>query len=570
MKSQNLQKTVWHRAWFIRATGVLCFTLVAPFVLGQSTGPEANTAQARAQLSFAVATVEVAPLDSTPGDEVLVIGEKGEVCVYRGNGGELAPWATGQLEHPDATLYSVVPGKDSKATLYVLNPGGLSRMTLGAEPAGDASTRGVKFERVSRRLRFSLHTGQPVRSDFARDFDGDGIVDVLRPGPSGCEIWRGVRRDDDSLTYRRTGRFPVEPNAYRQHDGELLSDRLVEVFSIPDLELTDFNGDGRDDLLVERAESREFYLMSAEGEFPERPNVTVDLSVFRDTTPRADVSLGGTLTVNDQAQLAVEDLDADGVPDYVISHRRKLWIYLGTEAGPQFSEPLSILKVADDVTLVVVQRIGDDAWPDLLLFKLQLPTAASLLKGIFGKWDIGLFALGYRSLEGKSFQLAPEWKGEIRLRLPSIVTIMKNPYSIFEDFADAGSGFRPGVTADFTGDGHRDLVLLGAGSDSFEVWHGSAQRSYPETTEAPLDVQKLLFEETKQVWTLDRLKELLGSGVQARLQRLTGGRQPAARIEFPGKPAASTELRTLDLDGDGASEILVQRDRELLIYSFPE
>ena len=61
----------------------------------------------------------------------------------------------------------------------------------------------------------------------------------------------------------------------------------------------------------------------------DRP-IEVDIKQFVDSTPKASVDFGRTAVLSDSQQLQRGDVDGDGVPDFVIAHRRKLC----TSSGP--------------------------------------------------------------------------------------------------------------------------------------------------------------------------------------------------------------------------------------------
>ena len=66
-------------------------------------------------------------------------------------------------------------------------------------------------------------------------------------------------------------------------------------------------------------------------------------------------------------------------------------------------------------------RLDDDALPDLVIFKVQVPTVATLLRGLFGEWDVDIGAVGYKNQGGKGFESTPSFRSELVVRLPAIV-----------------------------------------------------------------------------------------------------------------------------------------------------
>jgi hypothetical protein len=264
---------------------------------------------------------------------------------------------------------------------------------------------------LARRASHGLRVGSPRFVNVAQDVNRDGRDDLVVPSASSLKLWlsRPPQAGEDSVwpEFVQTASLAVEVNVGHETDGEQLSDRLRASFSIPSIVARDVNGDGRADLLVSTGMLRAFHLQAEDGTFPELPSVKVDLSIFRDSFEAAQLRPGHTLAIEDKASYELRDLDGDGILDYVIAHRRKVWVFHGTSAGPQFQTPSAILKTADDITALQLVRLKGDALPDLLLVRVQVPTIAALLRGIFGEWDVQVSAVGYLSKDGRSFEATP-------------------------------------------------------------------------------------------------------------------------------------------------------------------
>src|SRR5690606_9218677 len=162
----------------------------------------------------------------------------------------------------------------------------------------------------------------------------------------------------------------------------------------------------------------------------------------------------------DLALLHSEDLDADGIPDYVIAHRRKIWVYHGTPQGPRFDAPSKILLLAEDVSFLMLLRLDADRYPDLVVFKVQVPTLASLLLGTFTEWAIRIRSLGYANEGGKTFAKVPRWRQETTVRLPPLASLLGDPEAVVARFRAAGARFlRSTATGDLDGDGAPDVLV---------------------------------------------------------------------------------------------------------------
>ncbi len=331
---------------------------------------------------------------------------------------------------------------------------------------------------------------------------------------------------------------------------------MESIFRIPYLELSDVNGDGRPDLMVSSGDRRTFHLQREDGSLPEQPDRVLDLTIFRDTTPPAQIRPGRILAGVEDPGLQMTDLNVDGIPDYVISHRRKLWIFLGSADGPRFTEPTAILKTAEDVSALLVQPLDDDQYPDLLLLRLQVPSVGAIISGFFTELDVEISATGYVNQQGRTFSGQPDYKGEVVVRLPAISSIIKNPQALLSRFEAAASKFRPSIDGDFDGDGTEDVAMLSEDRSSIDVWR-IEQR--PETPADQLGLRSLFFEEENRRWTLDDVLSWLADVAQERTRRLTGGREPDARVLVDPERYELLGFDPADVDGDGAAEIAVFR-----------
>ncbi|MHC4472451.1 MAG: FG-GAP repeat domain-containing protein, partial [Planctomycetota bacterium] len=392
----------------------------------------------RVRTGFPLAECRVVDTDGKAGAELLAVGAAGEVRVWRHDAESGGPSAIGAgtlvLPHPDRTLLATadLAGRGGPLDLAALSPAGLTIYRMGED--GGFSGPG---EKLSARTRFRLRLLHPRFARFLRDINDDGLPDLLLPGGETSEVWINAGAGEDGKgrpRLRRAAAVRTDLQRYRTTEGEALSDRLESAFRIPYLTFQDVNGDRRPDLLVIEEKTRAFHLQREDGSVPPEPDIVLDLRIFRDTTPAASVRPGHTLAGGEDASVEVQDLDGDSVPDYVVSHRRKIWIFHGSERGPQFTEPSAILKVAEDVSQLLVIPLDDDEYPDLMLVRLQVPTIATLLKGLYSEWEVEANAVGYRNEGGRKFERTPSWKGTVRLRLPEIVGSLRNPEALFRKF----------------------------------------------------------------------------------------------------------------------------------------
>ncbi len=521
---------------------VVLVVLAAAAAADPGAGPPTEV-----RFPFVLSEHGVADVDGDGAQDLVAVGVGGEVRVSR-RGGAFA--GALDLPAPARTLIAVADVLGSgRPGLAALSPAGLTAYAPG--PDGTFAGPGIS---VAPRAKFVLRVGRPRFADFLRDVNGDRRPDLLLPTGETYEVWlaEAPAEAGSAPRFRKAAVVKAGLQRGREFAGEDLSDQWEEAFRIPYLHFSDVNGDGRPDLVVADDKSRSFHLQKADGSVPPEPDVRLDLGIFRDTTPEASLTPGRTLAGGWDATLSVRDLDRDGIPDYVIAHRRKIWVFHGARDGPAFVAPSAILKTAEDLTTLAVVRLDEDEWPDLLLIRIEVPTVAGLLKALYFEWEVTIGAVGYASREGRTFEPVPKWRGTLRVRLPEIVGVLRNPEGVLNRFEDASAKFRASLRADFDGDGAEDAALLSEDGARIEVWRNAGGGAADET-----GLAGLFFSGEERVWSLDDALGWFAGLAERQAARVTGGRPPDVTLALPG-PADGPPpaLAAADLDGDGRREIV--------------
>ncbi len=544
-----------------RAVFALAAALALPCGAAATAAEPRAAVTARAELSFAPSAEVVADIDGDGRAEIVLVAEDGAVrVVRRAEDGSLgAPQGELVLPHPERTLLAVADIDGSGALhLVTLSPEGLR-----AYPAVPGAAFAARPLELAPRARFVLRVGAPRLARIVRDVDGDGRADVVLPLGAACELWTRAKgaESGEPLRYERVASVAVDVQRTESTNGGALTDVLEGGFRIPDLRTEDVNGDGRADLLVVDGKVRAFHLQRADGTLPAEPDVKVDLALFRDTTPDGELRLGHTLAGGDDARYESRDLDGDGIPDHVIAHRRKVWVFLGGRDGPQFTQPAAILKTADDVTALLLVRVDDDALPDLVLVRVQVPSAAGLLRGLVAEWDVDIATVGYRNVPDGVFATTPAWRGTLTVRLPAILGVLRDPDALLRRFEQVAARFRDSLETDLDGDGTADVLLVADGdAPHLDAWFGRGARGGDPDAERALG-DALFGADGERTWTIDALLGWLGSMAERRASRLTGGRDADASVPLRGAEFVRRALLTGDLDGDGRSEVVVVSTR---------
>jgi hypothetical protein len=519
-----------------------------------------------------VAEYALVDLDGDEKRELVIIGAKGELLVHASGGEGREPLA--RAAKVGATLPD--PAHTLVAFTDLDGVGGEELVALSTEGAiayaVDAEGKLAPVERLTRRARFVLRVGRPTFADFARDVNADGRPDLVVPAGEKLEVWiqSGTKAVENGTparfaAFQRAAVVATQVSRWGSRSSSELSDVLESSFAIPSLSVRDVNGDRRPDLYVVDGSVRAWHLQREDGTFAETPDASVDLSLFRDTIAEAKVRPGHTLAISDDASLETRDLDGDEIPDYAIAHRRKVWMFRASAKGPQFSEPSTILKTADDITALSLVDLDADGRPDLLLVKVQVPTVAQLVRGVFGEWEVTIGASGYANLDGRSFGTTPKWKNELRVRLPAILKLFKNPEQFIRRFEEAAQRFRGGTIGDFDGDGRADVALVSVDKRELELWRGR-EATGDDAKASTLDsgIARVLFEDPNTTWDLERIATAFAGLAERRAAQLTGSRPREGSRTLRAREEFRLEaLRNVDLEGDGRDEILaVYRNRE--------
>jgi hypothetical protein len=239
-----------------------------------------------------------------------------------------------------------------------------------------------------------------------------------------------------------------------------------------------------------------------------------------------------------------------------------VWVFHGTNEGPQFTEPSDILRVGDDVTLLMILNLDGDEYPDLLLARVQVPTIATLLRGLVSEWDLEIASLGYANTGARKFETTPRWKGSIDVRLPALLGVIKNPEPLIRKFEDVAKKFRRTVAGDFDGDGREDVALVSDDGARVDVYVSKIDPS-KAGKDAEKAVGDVLFGEERKVWEIDTILSWLADVAERQAARRTGGAAPVTAWKFrDGGQWRRTGVECGDLDGDGRAEIVVSYDRD--------
>ena len=494
----------------------------------------------------------------TDGDgrvELILVGKDGIVTRHGLDAkGALVRRGGATLRDPSHSLLAVAdihpePGEE----LVVCDANGTSWIRW---PADDVIAP-ADGQPLVRRARNQLRVDRPRVSSFVQDLNLDGKMDVLLPTLQGVQPFlQEAPAADGTVQFRAMGMLPVRAQARVGAEGAGSDPELQGAVVIPQILTSDLNGDGRPDLLTRERSKRSFHLQAEDGTF--REPIEVDIEQFEDSTPKATVAPGETVVLGDRQLLQRGDVDGDGIPDFVVAHRRKVWTFLSSKEGPQFQKART-QAVADDVSAMLVVDLDDDRMADLLSFQVQLPGIASLILGLVQSIDIDIRAVGYRSENG-AFAGTPKWRRTVTLRIPPILSLLGKQQELVQKFTEVVSKARLGVRGGFLGKGRRDLALLGTDGKSLELYSTDGEGPTLDSASGRKLLRRLLFEDPNPLFDLDRIFSVVSGILDDQAGGLVGDRKPVATIPLRD----AKEWRVADLlvgSFDGAA-----RDGLVVVY----
>lgn len=528
--------------------------------LGLAAAAQAAAAQATlrplGELDPAPAIVDELLAD-TDGDgrvELLLLAADGSVLRHGldASGAFVArgSWALPDPAHSLLDVADLLPRPGVE--LVVVDSTGATAL---AWPAAGEPTRTA----LPRRARCTLRTGTPQLRRFLQDLDQDGRLDLLLPTLQGVLPFQQEAPDaDGALRFRALPLLPVPVAVTTDRAGPALDDDHQGGLTVPRIETTDLNGDGRPDLLTQSGSRRGFHLQAADGTF--QPPLELDLEQFVDSTPKATLAPGATVVLGDRQLLQRGDVDGDGIPDFVIAHRRKVWTFLGGKGGPQFTKART-QAVADDTSAMLVLDLDDDQRADLLTFQVQVPGVGALLLGLVQSIDISIRAVGHRS-EANGFAAAPAWRRTLVLRIPPLLSLLSRQDELVQRFTDVLGKARLGASGALLQPASHDLVQVTEDGSALELHADTKPQPGLDSRTGRRLLRELLFDDPNPVFDLDRILDLVSGLVSGRQQRLVGDAAVAATV--PLRPTAdwrTTRLLVGDFDGRPGDELLVVHQR---------
>ncbi len=355
------------------------------------------TADQRWEVDPAAAILDVGDVASSPGKEIFYL-----------TGGGISYYAQNENGNFSATPHNL-----------------LSFPTITVFPAAGSLPRGRLYMDWKRNGRKMLLLPQ---FDSLVFFDRDGSED-----------WH---KTEKATLVPRTFLFSDQAN-----DGAFRDFSLHAEFRLPRIFVEDFNGDGFPDLLLTEQESVTVYLQQSDGHFASKPSATIVFPV-RPSGKDSDTSISFLLTP--------VDVNRDKFADMILTLtkgtgkflERKIIIFIFLNRkkpdDPFLSQPDQTITVDGITPGVNIEDVNGDGRGDLLFSSIRVGFW-NIVKNLISK-RVDLDTSIYLLRSDNQYPTQPDFH-------------QKTSYRIDLTHGIRFHGTWPTLGGDFTGDGHRDLLI---------------------------------------------------------------------------------------------------------------
>ncbi|MDP2141638.1 MAG: hypothetical protein Q8L20_12590 [Gammaproteobacteria bacterium] len=395
------------------------------------------------------------------------------------------------------------------------------------------------------------------RLNFSRDINNDGLDDLIIPGAGSLLLH--IRNADGSYQQPLSVLSDMQVNTTLSLRQSLERD-VGQSLRIPLIELRDVNNDGNPDLISETTESFDVFLANAGGNeyFSQNPTYAIDRLEIRERLGSFDIdqldfsNLTGMLALTHEETL--EDVDNDGIADFVLREGGKVSLFAGTPDGMDFSQPRQVLRSGGNVLTTFLQDENEDGLKDLWLWRVEPVSVGDLFLWLALSGSINVEAFVYHN-EGRSFARRPARQLTVTLRFPSAVSLISTAMSV-RGQVDAARDAQiiPTAVAKLSGIGsNQDLVVLL--NEQIQVFLNSMA---PEPAK-PEDqfLASLNYSRSRNNYEIDIRRIIDEFQIEQNEElRSVAGRTPDHTLALP-QAMRNGDLMSTNLNNDGLDDIFV-------------
>jgi len=421
-------------------------------------------------------------------------------------------------------------------------------------------TQFVRPDKPILRIRRRYVPARPLLTPLVRDLDGDGILDLIYPAGDRFRLFPGDGKG--GFEAKRGQTLPSGIRITVRAEAGIADGSLESAFRIPDLTARDVDGDGRADLIAQLDRRLDIYRVGAGWTFAEGPDWVLDLTRFEAQGSGAD---DRELSVNfGRVNLNQDDLDGDGVRDFLIASGRNVWVFFAGKGFKGFERPDRILRVRDDVAIVLTGDVDEDGRPDLVLVKFEVPGMARLVASLLVGINLHLEALAYRNHGDRTISTKPDVRNRITFSVPPVLGMLSDFKKFRKRIKSARKNVRYLQVGDVTGDGVNDIGIQE--KDRILLYAAQGKGAVAGDLHDPAVINRilkdLLFDTQKRDWDVDRLLDY-ATDLRYSLNRdQIQGQKPILELPLRTGPFKSVEFELEDLDSDGKADVAIYYDKE--------
>jgi len=384
-------------------------------------------------------------------DLLVTGGRSARIFLFRAEGGfKPAPDRTLDFG-PDAYLWTVAKFADAPGLqIVVFTSRGVQRYVR----TGPAEWRGPEDLIIAPNLFHGTAQADaaPLRLDFMKDLDGDGLSDALFLAPEGLWIFPQEKDGAGKPRFRLKQKLAIPFGAGMESQWGP-HQKLSQLVSIPLIAVGDANKDGRADLVYLYEGTIGQFFQKEDGRF--EAAATGALSAGRSKPRRTYLKF--------EAPPRLVDLDGDGMLDVAVPDpfKGRVDIYFNRRGRPDFTSADAVLKVEDAYSSgIYVEDLDGDGKPEIVMGVIRkFGIIGGIQTFISGKIDLELH---YHRLEKGTFTNSPAQ--QLTFSVPFT-------FHATRDSAEPDLKFWPELKADLDGDGLRDLII-GRGDHELAVHFG--------------------------------------------------------------------------------------------------
>lgn len=275
------------------------------------------------------------------------------------------------------------------------------------------------------------------RLRFARDVNGDGLLDIVVPSGSSYQIY--LQSERNSFSPPHTVRF--EPKLRTEFgDMNSLDSTILQSTSIPLFKVEDVDGDGRTDLVAE-TESRVTFFIAGE-ELPSEPTWSLDLAALRASVPQEEgFSFDNLITsLTPSVRWRIAEIDGTAPAELIVQTDDTLKLYSGGARTGTANAPSQVLRASGPILYFFLRDTTGDSLPELQIVRSDDLSLGRLVRWIILPGELEFYLYTYvnqpNAERAASFGLKPSKRNTLAIEIPRLLSIEERIEDLEGSFSD--------------------------------------------------------------------------------------------------------------------------------------